>query len=139
VHNNRTSVKAEHFSSGFCRITTEETNPNSTGQDGRTTGLCTIEERNCENPLLLRHTVEGFFKLRLLNSYILLEKLHDVQAAGHTDPAEEKNVCETSIKILFCAADDFKIYSFSGKKGKVFPLQTWTGPCGSRRLRLQNF
>jgi hypothetical protein len=24
-------------------------------------------------------------------------------------------------------------------KGKAFPLQTWTGPWGSRRLRLQNF
>jgi hypothetical protein len=25
------------------------------------------------------------------------------------------------------------------KKGKAFPLQAWTGPWGSRRLRLQNF
>jgi hypothetical protein len=24
-------------------------------------------------------------------------------------------------------------------KGKAFPLQAWTGPWGSRRLRLQNF
>jgi hypothetical protein len=26
-----------------------------------------------------------------------------------------------------------------GIKGKAFPLQAWTGPWGSRRLRLQNF
>jgi hypothetical protein len=25
------------------------------------------------------------------------------------------------------------------KNGKTFPLQAWTGPWGSRRLRLQNF
>jgi hypothetical protein len=25
------------------------------------------------------------------------------------------------------------------KKGKVFPLQAWIGPWGSRRLRLQSF
>jgi hypothetical protein len=24
-------------------------------------------------------------------------------------------------------------------KGKAFPIQAWTGPWGSRRLRLQNF
>jgi hypothetical protein len=29
--------------------------------------------------------------------------------------------------------------NFEVRNGKAFPLQAWTGPCGSRRLRLQNF
>jgi len=33
-----------------------------------------------------------------------------------------------------------KIYFKSiGKKGKAIPLQAWTGPEGSRRLRFPNF
>jgi len=30
-------------------------------------------------------------------------------------------------------------YSYVGKKGKAIPLQAWTGPEGSRRLRLPDF
>jgi hypothetical protein len=56
---------------------------------------------------------------------------------------------------LYTEPDQYKVYAVSdttiiattttttttkGKgKGKAFPLQNWTGPCGSRRLRLQNF
>jgi hypothetical protein len=32
-----------------------------------------------------------------------------------------------------------KIHRILQGKGKAFPLQAWTGPWGSRRLRLQNF
>ena len=32
-----------------------------------------------------------------------------------------------------------KLSGINLKKGKAFPLQAWTGPWGSRRLRLQNF
>jgi hypothetical protein len=32
-----------------------------------------------------------------------------------------------------------KSYCINVHKGKAFPLQAWTGPWGSRRLRLQNF
>ena len=33
----------------------------------------------------------------------------------------------------------FRLFGFKLSKGKVIPLPAWTGPEGSRRLRLQDF
>jgi hypothetical protein len=33
----------------------------------------------------------------------------------------------------------FYVISIAKNIGKAFPLQDWTGPWGSQRLRLQNF
>jgi hypothetical protein len=55
-----------------------------------------------------------------------------------------ENICE-NIYVLKCASerkrDLYKLSSFilKVKKGKAIPLQAWTGPEGSSRLRLPDF
>ena len=45
----------------------------------------------------------------------------------------------TSELLLPAATADLSVRCMNKKKGKAFPLQAWTDPWGSRRLRLQNF
>jgi hypothetical protein len=51
------------------------------------------------------------------------------------------HVCTTNITKMICP-NVLKIAARKGDitvKGKPIPLQTWTGPQGSRRLRLPDF
>jgi len=40
---------------------------------------------------------------------------------------------------LSCSADPERFYGTFGKKGKAVPLQAWSGPEGSRKLRYPDF
>ena len=55
-------------------------------------------------------------------------------------------MCDNFFFVLFKNALNFRNYIRKGKgkckgkgKGKAIPLQAWTGPEGSRRLRLPDF
>ena len=57
---------------------------------------------------------------------------------------ETRTESDTIIPILLCKSSNERTRSLKEKcllckKGKAIPLQAWTGPEGSRRLRLPNF
>jgi len=63
-------------------------------------------------------------RMESVNKIDTIVSLETVQTAN--DPGAIKRLLRLSYKRFV-------------KKGKAIPLQAWTGPQGSRRMRLQNF
>jgi hypothetical protein len=57
----------------------------------------------------------------------------------HTRAAKCTEADLRDCRKIFVNSNKFYIFVVKVKKGKTIPLQAWTGPEGSRRLRLADF
>jgi len=53
--------------------------------------------------------------------------------------SEEENMVLTALNMMTHRTGQNNLYVIIGYTGKAIPLQAWTGPEGSRRLRLPDF